>query len=144
MRKTLQETPSGNIELVDNGIFMRLEFNTTCEDALPFCKGMCCRMRSRYNTELSEEEAKSGKYKTTTFPNHPGKTFIAFKPENESCAHQDDATGHCQVQDDKPVVCGIWHCSPGGKGEGISIRGNGWFMSPIGGPTQQEPTNDQS
>ena len=39
----LAEVASGRIEIVFNGLFNALQFNSDCSDALPYCNAACCR-----------------------------------------------------------------------------------------------------
>lgn len=127
---TIKEVPSGTIDVVHVKQGQLLQFNCSCADALPYCKGMCCGMRHMYNTHLTDEEAASGKYAVLNLSTRPGENFIAFDPDTKHCIHQTSA-GFCGVHLDKPESCGNWHCSPGGVGEGVTRRSGGWFMLPI-------------
>jgi hypothetical protein len=131
-RTSIVETPSGPIELVlVQGAFLTLQFNCDCMDALPYCKALCCRMRSGVNVLLDPDEI--GKFKSKPYR---GNYILQSNPETDACAHL-SAKCECTVHQDKPRMCRAWHCSPGGKGEGIQVRDGGWFMSPLFGNQQQ-------
>lgn len=132
----LKDVPTGKIEIVDQDGLMLLQFNCACEDAMPYCKGMCCRMRGVYNVALLPGE--ENKFKSEPHPKTPGLNIIASKQNKQmSCAYQDDSNGFCMVHNDKPVGCSKWHCSPeGGDPMVITHRDGGWVMLPRFG-TQQ-------
>lgn len=135
-RITLVDLPSGKIEFVHNGVFQILQFNASCIDALPYCKGMCCGLRSGFNVLLQVDE--HGKFRSVPHPRYPGQQMLETKPTTDNCVYQDDASGKCTIQHDKPWMCGAWHCSPGGVGEGIEHRDGGWFMTPMAGNIQDQ------
>ena len=126
----LSVVPTGTIDLVHSAQGTVMQFNCRCEDALPICKGMCCGMRHVYNTNLTEEEANSGKYSVMYKDERPGEYFLAFDPNTKRCNHQ-ESDGKCNVHEDKPHMCATWHCSPGGVGDAITLRGGGWFLLPV-------------
>lgn len=128
---TLVETPSGPIQLVHSQVGPVMQFNCKCIDALPFCKGMCCGMRHVYNTELTQKEIDAGKFSALELPNYPDKVFLAYDNADKKCVYQNKENGLCTIQEDKPERCTTWHCSPGGQGEGITVRDQGWIMLPI-------------
>lgn len=136
-RKTLVETPSGKIEIVQTGILTILQFNTSCEDALPFCKGMCCGLRVGFNVLLEPGEEKE--YDSISHPRYEGRFMLASDPVDQHCVYQDKKTGHCTIHTTgKPKGCRIWHCSPGGIGAEVVSRDKGWFMSPMQGNLQDK------
>jgi hypothetical protein len=130
-RITLEQLKSGPIELVWNGVFLRTEFNVDCLEALKFCKGMCCRMRSGYSVELEPEEV--DKYVHREHPTRPGVQILAAKKNSESCFYLDDETSLCTIHAWRPRMCAAWHCSPGGNpGDGgIERRDAGWMWLPL-------------
>lgn len=129
-RQTLVEVPSGTIDIVHTTAGPTLQFNCSCEDALPYCRGMCCGMRHLYNTNLTEEESKE--FKSFTHPKRPGEFFLAFDVRDQKCVYQDRDYGTCNLHfTKKPAQCVNWHCSPGGVGDGIVKRDRGWFMLPM-------------
>jgi len=131
-RTTIASTKSGPIELVlIQGAAMTLQFNCECLDALPYCKAMCCRLRSGLNVLLDVDEVQ--KFKSRPFKGHH---ILQSQPETDACVYL-SRDCLCQTHSDKPRMCKAWHCSPGGKGEGIEVRDSGWFMSPMFGNQQQ-------
>ena len=121
---TLKVLPSGtiDIELRDDNLNV-LQFNCGCTDAFPFCHAACCRNRGHYAAVLESDELKKYNYMWRF-------TTEGMKPV---VASQDDGTcwyltkdNKCSVHEDKPKICGRWHCSPGGKGE---IKDQGWILS---------------
>ena len=125
----LVKLPSGSIDLLQTEAGPVLQFNSSCNDALPYCKGMCCGNRNLYNTNLTIEESK--KFQSFTLGHRPNEKFIQYDPLTRNCVYQDLTTGKCWVHDDKPKECQIWHCSPGGVGDNLVRRDRGWFMLPI-------------
>jgi hypothetical protein len=120
--------PSGSIDLITiestNSAKLVLQFNASCEDSLPFCKAICCRMQSILSAEVKQEEIK-------LFGKRNAQLFMPVKllQENE-CLHLDSNTKFCKVHSNKPYSCKSWHCSPQGKGDGIIVRGQGWVLLP--------------
>lgn len=127
-RTTIVETKTGPVELVlVKGMFMVLQFNCECTDALPYCKANCCRMRSGLNVVLQPEEV--NKF-ASTLVKSSGLHVLQPQKETDACVYLSD-TDMCVVHEDKPAMCKAWHCSPGGKGDGILVRDGGWFLSPL-------------
>ena len=123
---TLVTLPSGTIDMVLEGGEAVLQFNTTCQDALPYCKAMCCRNRDKFNVPLESDER--DKYKHWQYPMFEQNVYLLQYNEDKECAYL--CNDLCKVHEDKPRGCQSWHCSPGGKGEGVTVRGDGWIMSP--------------
>jgi hypothetical protein len=135
-KHTLVDTPSGKIEVIHNGVFTILQFNTSCEDALPTCKGMCCGLRAGYNVLLQPGEEKE--FDSVPHPLHPGRFMLTSDPKDMHCVYQDKTNGFCTIHATKPQGCRDWHCSPGGVGERIVKRDKGWFLSPMQGNLQDK------
>lgn len=134
MKNTLVTLPSGTIDLVikqekDNA-GMYLQFNTSCEDALPYCKAMCCRIQSVYSAQMTSEEAK--KFGCRTFETQDKDILIMptkNSPVQNECRHLKE--NHlCGVHATKPATCRSWHCSPQGKGDGVTVFAQGWLLLP--------------
>lgn len=125
----LVQLPSGSIDIVFDGITSSLEFNCSCTDALPYCNAQCCRLRSLYGVPLYETERYNFKWDKARQVKTDDGVFniLQSKPEDGSCAHL-LGNGLCEVHEAKPKNCKNWHCSPGGVGEGITIRANGWIL----------------
>src|SRR5438309_741472 len=124
---TLVKVQSGSVDLVHSREGPILQFNCSCTDALPYCKGMCCGNRHVYNTILeSGEEEKYASFLLHGFSHY----YLAYDTDKK-CVYQDKETGMCGIHGDKPSGCRSWHCSPGGVGEGIMVRDGGWFMVPL-------------
>lgn len=137
-KRTLVQLPSGSVDVVervDGHVTMLMtQFNCSCNDAQPYCRSMCCRMQNMYSAELNEEEAARLGARVIERVGHPDLIVIQTKMSNASeCMHFDNYALRCGVQATKPQQCKDWHCSPGGVGEGITRRANGWVML----PTQQ-------
>jgi hypothetical protein len=132
-KTTIREVESGTIDLVlDEGITM-MQFNCSCEDALPFCKAMCCRNRPYYNILLEKDE--EDKFdKKEEYPHDLSRHILQH--QNGNCSYLDESS-KCKLHPDKPRICKSWHCSPEGKGEGITIRDKGWTLIPAQGNAQQ-------
>ena len=132
LKSTVQRPNSGGtIDLVWDGAFVRLEFNSSCISALPFCKGMCCRQRSGYAVELEEDEL--DKFEHKEHPHRPGVQILQTKAGGLDCFYLDSKTSMCTVHRDKPKMCQAWHCSPGGEkdDEKITRRDAGWLLMPM-------------
>jgi hypothetical protein len=130
-RVVIENTKSGPIELVlVQGMCMTLQFNCSCTDALFYCKAICCRSRSGLNVILDQDEKDKFKHRLQN-----GLPVLQGKAD-DSCVYL-SGDCKCTVHADKPRMCGAWHCSPGGKGEGIEVRDGGWFLSPFFGNQQQ-------
>jgi Fe-S-cluster containining protein len=122
---TIKEVESGTIDVVFNGVFSTLQFNCSCEDALPVCKAICGRMRIAGGATAMLEESEKDK-----FQNLDGQ--LLADPRTRACVYLGEDC-KCTVHDDKPKICKAWHCSPGGKGEGIKYRSTGWLLAPMAG-----------
>lgn len=111
-----------NVTFVRQGPFLLVQFNTTCDDALPTCDAMCCRMRPYFNVKIYEWEA--FKYKTEI---QDGIRVLIAKP-NGDCLYLDGA--RCSIYNDRPHQCRAWHCSPEGNKDDpqITKRENGWLL----------------
>jgi len=129
-RVTLKQFESGGtIDLVMTPAGPVLQFNCSCLDALPFCKGMCCGNRQLYNTNLTEKESK--RFLSFTAEKRPGEFFLMYDPGDRKCVYQNKTDGTCFIHNDKPRECNVWHCSPGGVGLNLLKKDQGWFMTPI-------------
>jgi len=130
-RTILKQTPSGTLDLVWDGALLRLEFNTTCLDSLPYCKGMCCRMRVGFSVELEPDEVDN--YQTRKHPTREGVYILAAKEGNTSCVYLNDETSLCTIHERKPRMCRAWGCSPGTERDdlGIERRDAGWVLLPF-------------
>lgn len=128
-RQLLHQTDSGPIELVwdKNDDMVRLQFNCRCEDALPYCHAMCCRNRTRYNVEIEADEAH--KYDTQPLLDVLStEELITLQTVGNNCCYL--AGDKCSIHATKPKRCQLWHCSPGGKGDGLTERSSGWDLQP--------------
>lgn len=121
----IKDTPTGPIEIVFDGKQLVLQFNCSCEDAMPMCNAACCRYRPFYNVTVSEDE----KSKFLTQPNPDNPELHILQNRNDTCVYLKDCK--CEVHADKPSNCASWHCSPRGVGEGITRRQNGWVLLPL-------------
>lgn len=127
----IEQPKTGQIAIVWNGAFAAVQFNCSCLDALKFCHGMCCRWRSGYTVELTEEEAEH--YAWIRHPTRPDTKVLAPKKETMSCVYLDDASGKCTIHSIRPKMCRQWHCSPGGEklDREIEKRDAGWYLMPV-------------
>lgn len=133
MKQTIQVNESGTIDLILNDQQqLVMQFNCECKDALPYCKAVCCRHRPYYNIAL--EPGEEGKF-DKTIPNPMDSTIQLLGHSGSNCAYLNQSC-QCSVHSDKPKICQKWHCSPGGKGEGIEIRDDGWILLPAKGDAQ--------
>ncbi len=130
-KRTLVTVPSGSIDLVWNGALGLLQFNASCVDVLPYCRGMCCRIRVGYSVELEPDEVDN--YQTRKHPTRNGVFILAAKEGNTSCVYLDDETSLCTIHERKPRMCKKWGCSPGTEidDKGIERRDAGWALLPF-------------
>jgi hypothetical protein len=119
----LREVESGRVEIVFNGLFSTLQFNCSCEDALPYCKAMCCRMRVTGGATTTIDEDEKDKFRNVD-------GMLMFDETTRACVYLDGEC-NCTVHLDKPRMCRAWHCSPKGVGDGITIREAGWLLAPM-------------
>jgi Fe-S-cluster containining protein len=117
----LVQVQSGTIDLQFDGKTLAMEFNCSCEDALPYCQALCCRMRTFYGVEVTEAE--KNKFDVMY---RDGKLVLSSRQDNDACSYLDGNS--CMVHSIKPERCKEWHCSPNGVGEGIKVRGTGWLL----------------
>lgn len=110
------------VTFVKQGPFMLVQFNTTCDESLPVCKAMCCRMRPFFNVILTEEEILSYEAK-----NYKGQLVLQSTP-NGDCVYLKD--NRCSIYETRPENCRNWHCSPKGHEDNpeITKRANGWLL----------------
>lgn len=131
-RQLIAEVASGSIEMVFDGDSQLLQFNCSCDDALPYCRAMCCRHRPYFNILLESDEIE--KFKSVP---HPQRTeLFILQEEGSRCVYLNNDTCDCVVHTDKPKACAAYHCSPGGVGDNIKMRDVGWLLLPRGGNLQ--------
>ena len=123
---TLKTLPTGSIDIVHNGTQMFLQFNCSCDDALPYCKGMCCAYRPMFNAEVFSSEASM--LDVIHPPHAPEKAYLNYDTNTGQCVYHGAA--YCTIHQTKPSSCRISHCSPQGQGEDILVRQNGWLLLP--------------
>jgi Fe-S-cluster containining protein len=124
----LEQTAKGPIQIVWNGVFASVQFNTDCLDALHLCHGMCCRSRSGYSVELEPDEVDLYWHRQ-----HPtSKVPILQTKEDGSCVYLTEE-GRCGTYKTRPKMCRQWHCSPHGQmGDAeIERRDAGWMLLPV-------------
>jgi hypothetical protein len=135
----IKEVESGTIDLYFNGQQQLLQFNCSCDDALPYCKAMCCRNRPAYNVLLNkEEEEQFGKQ----LPYPHDSDLKILDHTGGHCIYLTEEC-RCSVQETKPAICKRWHCSPGGVGEGIDLWDSGWALVPGKGDIQHQELQDR-
>jgi len=116
------------IDFVRQGPFMLIQFNASCDEALPVCQAMCCRMRKYYSVPLTPDEAKLLR---GTWTEKDGQAVCLLDgEENGDCVYL--SGDRCLVYDDRPQACREWHCSPQGglSDPEIVKRENGWVLFP--------------
>lgn len=120
---TLYSLQSGSIDIVPaaNGEPL-LQFNCSCSDALPFCKAMCCKARPLYNILVPDDRPDLNSVQ------HPYSDSLKVLSSNGNCCSYLSSENRCTIHDKKPEYCKGWHCSPGGVGENIINRANGWIL----------------
>lgn len=126
-RTVLKNVPSGTIDLIFDGCQLVMQYNCDCLDALPWCKGACCRYRPFYNIGLEPEEI--GKFDAIPHPEDDKVQIL--KHVDGHCVYLDGESSLCGVHDDKPCICKKWHCSPRGGGDEIETRDGGWVLLPL-------------
>lgn len=122
----LREFDSGTMGLAYENGKLYLQFNCSCEDALLYCKAMCCKGRPQSNVTLTEEEAK--RFLNQRVKVH-GRELPVLAWTGSECYYLSSAD-QCLVHKEKPAACVKWHCSPGGKGDDIETRDKGWVLNP--------------
>jgi Fe-S-cluster containining protein len=76
-----------------------------------------------YAARITPEEFASRKYRLI----QQGPLVTLEKdPKTDACVYLDHSK--CSIHEMKPENCKDWHCSPGGVGEGIKERANGWIL----------------
>jgi hypothetical protein len=125
----IKELKSGTIDIVSNGMMLMLQFNCHCDDALPYCRAMCCKMRMKYNVALDKEEAKRLVH-IDMYQDGKLVQILPWKDDDYSCIHLEH--DKCLIQDKKPHLCREEHCSPKGNltDPTIKTRFNGWTLFP--------------
>jgi Fe-S-cluster containining protein len=120
----LEQTQSGPIAIVWNGVFASVQFNTDCLDALHLCHGMCCRRRSGYSVVLEPDELPLYQHKAGV---------LAAKKDGMTCWYQEEKSGKCSIYQNRPKMCRQWHCSPQGQmgDKEIERRDAGWMLLPV-------------
>ena len=128
-RQVLKEVASGKIEFVWNGTYSTLQFNCSCLDAIPYCKGMCCRLRQGFTVLLKDSEIP--KYRSRPFPQNPQLRVLERSADGSACYYLDQEKSLCTIHGRHPEMCQVYHCSPGGKGETVKYRDGGWLWTPM-------------
>lgn len=126
-RKVLRKTPTGTIDIVWDGRFTLIQMNCSCLDALPTCKGMCCRWKSGYTVRLEDDETD---YRSIEYQ---GQRILAPDAQRQWCTYFDPMVSICTIHDRRPKMCRQWHCSPEGEKNDaqIQVRDAGWMLSPL-------------
>lgn len=122
-RITLIELPSGKIELVANHEDEPIiQFNCSCQDALPICRAMCCKGRPLYNILVPSDRKD---LKTTQHPYNSKLTVL--ETNGNRCGYLTNEN-MCSIHNNKPEICRTWHCSPDGVGENLTHKCGGWNL----------------
>ena len=122
-KTVLVELPSGRIELTsDSQDEPVLQFNCSCEDALPYCRAMCCKGRPVYNILVPPDRED---LEREPHPYNPTLSVLPTKG-NRCCYLTND--NMCSIHEKKPPICSTWHCSPGGVGENLTQKCGGWNL----------------
>lgn len=120
---TLRSVPSGTIDIVSNDSGEPiLQFNCSCDDALPYCKAMCCKGRPIYNVTVPEDRTDLDSIK------YPYNESLRVLQCDGNCCKYLSKENRCSIQNKKPPSCTSWHCSPGGFGENLKERATGWVL----------------
>lgn len=134
----LHSLPSGTIDIVsDTNGEPIVQFNCSCLDALPFCKAMCCKGRPMYNVLVPSDRPDLDSVQ------HPYNESLKVLQCNNNCCKYLSKENHCSINDKKPKSCQEWHCSPGGVGENINVRANGWVLRIANLTGEDEAITDQ-
>lgn len=133
-KTVLVELPTGRIELTtDSQDEPVIQFNCSCEDALPYCRAMCCKGRPLYNILVPPDRKD-----LETTPHPYNNTLTVLKTNGNRCGYLTDENG-CSIHENKPPICKTWHCSPGGVGENLTQKCGGWNLR-ISQVVQQDET----
>jgi Fe-S-cluster containining protein len=73
-----------------------------CAERMHICHAVCCKLRFA----LTSEEVEAGKVKWDL-----GFPYFIRHGTNSYCAHNDTATGTCNVYEDRPGVCSRYSCA---------------------------------
>lgn len=120
--------PSGSIDLAFDGTDVRVQFNCSCEDALPYCHAQCCRGRPEWNVPVTDADWVWEDMPLPTAETLDGKVVRVLPVIDNHCGFLDEQS-RCMTYDARPEACRNWHCSPDGVGEGITTRGLGWKLT---------------
>jgi Fe-S-cluster containining protein len=80
----------------------RRENPVNCEERLPICRAVCCRLRFA----LSVEEVESGPLKWDL-----GQPYYNRQREDGYCHRIDADTRACTIYDERPCVCRAYSCA---------------------------------
>ena len=72
-----------------------------CRTLLPLCKARCCRLTFPLTLQDLEEGRISWSY---------ARPFHILHQPGGGCVHQDGATGHCSVYEQRPAICRSYDC----------------------------------
>lgn len=94
-------------------------FNGHCDECVPYCEALCCQVY-RF-VELTEEEAKSGRYQyieetpgcdceNCTAMREVGLRYSLTKTPDHRCVNLDD-NNLCSIYEIRPQACRVYNCA---------------------------------
>lgn len=102
--KLIFHVESGTIEFYKGKVYI----NCSCNDAIPFCGGFCCRRDSGTLPMLTKSEIEKFDYEIIDDPILETACFVLAKGNDNRCKYQKN--GYCQIHNDKPDDCETWKC----------------------------------
>ena len=124
----VKQLPTGTIDLVTEEGLLKIQFNGPCQEMLPYCNAICCRLRPIVNTLLTPEEA--DRFDSEPHAVEAGQHVLSHREGHCAYLH---AGNRCLVHSSKPKACQQWHCSPSGvdeQGKPFPDTNKGWVLTP--------------
>ncbi|MFB2880873.1 YkgJ family cysteine cluster protein [Floridanema aerugineum] len=114
----IKEFPSGQIRLEAGSDGLFLVFDLDCLDALPYCKAHCC---GHIGTVVLDEEvddlnslSQILEKRLLTYNHYIDKNRYEMKRDCDGlCAALDRKTRTCEIYENRPRTCRVFHCSRG-------------------------------
>lgn len=72
-----------------------------CDERIPLCRGACCRLKFA----LTVQDLEEGKVKWDL-----GHPYMIRHGDDGYCFHNERATHHCTVYENRPIVCRSYDC----------------------------------
>lgn len=79
----------------------RSDVEIDCDERIPLCRGACCRLKFA----LTVQDLEEGKVKWDL-----GHPYMIRHGADGYCFHNDRATHHCTVYENRPIVCRSYDC----------------------------------